>query len=37
MVKKVVNSTYGLGIIALGTIIILVGVLGSYGLIDLSK
>ena len=37
MVKKVVNSTYGIGIVALGAIIILVGVLGSYGLIDLSK
>jgi hypothetical protein len=37
MVKKVVNSSYGIGIIALGTIVVLVGILAKYNLIDLSK
>lgn len=37
MVKKVVNSSYGIGIIALGTVILLVGILAKYNLIDLSK
>jgi len=37
MVKKVVNSTYGIGIIALGAVILLVGILAKFNLIDLSK
>ena len=37
MVKKVINSSYGLGIVALGAIVLLVGILAKYNLIDLSK
>jgi hypothetical protein len=35
--KKIINSSYGLGIVMLGIIIIVVGVLAKYNLIDLSK
>ncbi len=35
--KKIINSSYGLGIVMLGIIIIVVGVLTKYNLIDLSK
>jgi hypothetical protein len=37
MVKKVVNSTYGIGIVALGAVVLLVGILAKFNLIDLSK
>jgi hypothetical protein len=35
--KKIVNSSYGIGIVALGAVILLVGILAKYNLIDLSK
>ena len=35
--KKVINSSYGLGIIVLGIIVLVVSILVKYNLIDLSK
>ena len=35
--KKAINSSYGIGIIALGAVILLVGILAHFNLIDLSK
>lgn len=36
MVKKVVNSSYGLGLALLGIVLVVVGILHNQGLIDLK-